>query len=365
MTILIFIAVLSLLVLVHEFGHYWVAKKSGVWVEEFGFGIPPRVWGKKIGETIYSINLLPFGGFVRLHGEMTEDGVTDTKRAFLSLKPLKRIPIVVAGVFMNFLLAIVCFAVVYSFTGIPRESNSVTLVDVSVNSPAATAGLMVGDIFQTVNGSAVTSSEEFLAAVESANGGEVLLTYKRGDELKEVSLVPRTTHPENEGPLGVAISTMDTYFPPIWQRPFIGAWYGIKEALFWGMAVVVGMVQVFAKLFSGSVPADVAGPVGMYAMTSQAASYGLLTLINFIGILSINLAVLNIFPFPALDGGRLLFIVIEAIFGKKILPKVEAVIHTVGMAVLLLLIFAVTYKDIRGLIAAGSIEKFLENLGGS
>lgn len=365
MNIVIFILVLSLLVLVHEFGHFWVAKKSGVWVEEFGFGLPPRVWGKKVGETLYSINLLPFGGFVKLHGEMTEDGVTDPKRAFMSLAPVKRIPIVVAGVIMNFILAIVCFAIVYSFTGIPRNTERVTLTQVSDNSPASSAGLQAGDIFEKIDEVKITSVEQFVAETEKNKDSEIILTYSRNGQENVVRLKPRVNHPENEGPLGVAISTYENYFPPIWQRPFIGAWFGLKEAFFWGMTIVTGMAMLFGKLFSGTVPSDVAGPVGIYALTSQAASFGILTLINFVGVLSVNLAILNIFPFPALDGGRLFFIVFEAIFGKKILPKVEAIIHTAGMALLLLLIVAITYKDITGLISAGSVAKFLENLGGS
>src|SRR3990167_2082033 len=137
-SILIFLVVLSILVLVHEFGHYWTAKKNGVWVEEFGFGLPPRVWGKKIGETIYSINLFPFGGFVRLHGESEEEGITNVKRAFLYRNKKTRALIVIAGVVMNFLLAIAAFAVVYSFSGIPRDTGKLKIVDVSAGSPAQT-----------------------------------------------------------------------------------------------------------------------------------------------------------------------------------------------------------------------------------
>src|SRR3989344_3183337 len=120
-SILIFLLVLSILVLVHEFGHFWVARKNGVWVEEFGFGLPPRIWGKKIGETIYSINLFPFGGFVRLHGEQEEEGITNPKRAFLNKSKKARVAVVVAGVVMNFLLAIASFAIIYSFSGVPRD----------------------------------------------------------------------------------------------------------------------------------------------------------------------------------------------------------------------------------------------------
>ncbi len=357
-SIFVFFAVLSLLVIVHEFGHYIVAKKNGIWVEEFGFGLPPRVFGKKIGDTIYSINALPFGGFVRLHGEMTEDGVTKPKMAFLNKSLWVKTGVITAGVIMNFLLAVVAFGIVYSFTGIQRDIKVVKVLNIATNSPAQDAKLLVGDIVKKVDGEEVKSVSEFISKIETKKGKKVKLDL----EDRVVTITPRLNPPAGEGPLGVSITNTETYFAPVWQRPFLGAYYGTKEALFWGKNVVLGFVNIFTELFQGRSPKDVSGPVGVFAVTTEVAKTGILPLINLIGIISVNLAVLNIIPFPALDGGRLLFIVIEAVLGKKVAPKVEGVIHSVGMAILLLAILAITIKDVRGLISAGSISGFLDNM---
>ncbi len=357
-SILTFVFVLSILVIVHEFGHFWVAKRNGIWVEEFGFGLPPRVFGKKIGDTIYSINALPFGGFVRLHGEMNEDGVTKPKMAFINKSLWAKTAVIVAGVVMNFLLAVVAFGIVYSFTGIQKDTKEVKVLNIATNSPAQTAQLLVGDIVRKVDGQEVTSVPEFISKIEAKKGKKVKLELQD----RVVTIVPRANPPVGEGPLGVTITNTETYFAPVWQRPFLGAYYGTKEALYWGGNVVNGFIGIFSDLFKGQSPKDVSGPVGVFAVTSEVAKTGILPLINLIGIISVNLAVLNIIPFPALDGGRLLFIIIEAILGKKIAPKVEGVIHSIGMAILLLAILAITIKDVRGLISAGSISGFLENM---
>lgn len=362
--ILLFLLVLSILVLVHELGHFLAAIKAGVKVEEFGFGIPPRVWGKKIGETIYSINALPFGGFVRLHGENTEDGVTDPKRSFIHKGKLARISIIVAGVVMNFLLAILFFSITYSVTGVPRETGVVKVLEVSEASPAFEAGLATDDVLLKVDDKSVYTNTEFIDTMKLKKGSEVTLTVQKasGETVVLENINVRANPPANEGPLGVLINSTETYFAPIWQRPFYGAYYGLKEAFFWGVVVLSGFGKIFADLGSGIIPTDIAGPVGIYALTSQAANYGFLSFINFIAVLSVNLAVLNIMPFPALDGGRLFFILVESLFGKKVLPKFEAVAHTLGMAILLILIFAITAYDIKRLISAGSVEQFFQNI---
>lgn len=357
-SILTFLFVLSILVIVHEFGHYWVAKRNGIWVEEFGFGLPPRVFGKKIGDTIYSINLLPFGGFVRLHGEMSEDGVTKKNRAFLNKSLWVKTSVIVAGVVMNFLLAVLAFGIVYSFTGIPRDTQEVKVLNIATNSPAQDAKLLVGDIVRKVDGQEVKSVPEFVSKIEAKKGKKVVLELQD----RKVTIIPRVSPPTGEGPLGVAITNTETYFAPVWQRPFYGAYYGTKEAIFWGKNVLTGFGSIFTDLFHGRAPKDVSGPVGVFAVTTEAAKSGVLSLINLLGIISVNLAILNIIPFPALDGGRLLFIVIEAIFGKKVAPKLESIIHSVGMAILLLAILAITIKDVRGLISAGSISGFLQDM---
>ena len=360
-SILVFLLVLSILVIAHEAGHYFAAKKAGIWVEEFGFGIPPRIWGKKVGQTIYSINLLPFGGFVRLHGENREEEITKTKKAFLTKSKKVRASVVIAGVVMNFLLAIIAFAIVYSFSGIPRQTKDVRVLDVAVNSPAQEARIIAGDIVKKVDNQDITTTQVFINAVEERKGKKIQLIIQKDGSEKKISVTPRENPPDNEGPLGVIISSTEIYFPPIWQRPFVGIYYGFKDALFWGNTVINGFVKIFAEIFSGKVPTEVSGPIGIFALTSEAAKVGILTLINFIGILSVNLAILNIAPFPALDGGRLLFIALEGILGRKVLPKAENMIHAIGMVILILLLLAITAHDIQRLMVTGSISGFIQS----
>jgi regulator of sigma E protease len=248
MSFLIFAIVLSVLILVHEFGHFIVAKKKGVWVEEFGLGLPPRLYGKKFGDTLYSINALPIGGFVKLHGENVEDGKIDKKRSFLHLPLKKKIPIITAGVFMNFVLAIVCFGLFYSFAGFPRQSENIKIVDVVVESPAYSAGLMRGDLVKRVDGNEIRSTADFINSVTAAKGEEVSLGIIRDGEEMNLALTPRTDVPEGQGPIGVAISGYETYFPEIWKRPFLGIFFGFKEAVFWGWAVVVGITMLLINI---------------------------------------------------------------------------------------------------------------------
>lgn len=361
-SILVFIIVLSILILVHEAGHFFAARKAGVKVEEFGFGIPPRVLGKKIGETVYSINLLPFGGFVRLHGESIEEEIEEPERAFLNKSKLKRTAIILAGVFMNFVLAMVAFSIVYSFSGIPRQTDEVKILEVAAGSPAQEAGILEGDIVASVDEEEVTSINQFSDLIDEKKGETVVLTILRNDGQEIIRITPREEPPEDEGPVGVVISSTEIYYPPIWKRPFIGIYYGFQEAFFWAKTIIVGLADIFAGLFRGETPKEVAGPVGIFAITSEAASVGTLAVVNFIGFLSVQLAILNAVPFPALDGGRLLFIGIEGVFGRRVVPRVEAIIHTIGMVVLLILLFAITVHDIRGIISAGGVSNFVDNI---
>jgi len=367
-SILIFLLVLSVLVLVHEFGHFWVARKNGILVEEFGFGLPPRVFGIRRGETLYSINLLPFGGFVRLHGEQEENGILYPKAAFVNKSKRVRISVIVAGVIMNFLLAVVSFAIVYSFQGIPRDLGKVKIVDVSAGTPAQVAGLIVGDFIKSADKKEFTKVEDFINYVDTKKSQKVALVIEREisgtkSDIK-LTITPRENPPAGEGPLGVTITTSEVYFAPIWQRPFYGMYYGTKDSLGWIGKIWQGLSGIAKDASHGVAPKDVAGPVGIFALIYEILKTGdILVLINIIGILSINLVVLNILPFPALDGGRLLFILIEGVIGRKVLPKVEGAIHAAGMAILLILIVLITFSDVRKLISAGSISAFLQNLG--
>lgn len=365
--IITFFVVLSLLVLIHELGHYLSAKSSGIWVEEFGFGIPPRIWGKKIGETIYSINAFPFGGFVKLHGENPSDeNPTNPKRAFNNKSKLTRTKIIVAGVFMNLVLGVISFAIVYSILGIPRETENVKIIDIVTGSPAQVAKLVVGDTVRAVDNDVVKTTKEFIRAIDTKKGQRVVLTVERpaeeGSSQIKVTITPRADPPEGEGPLGVAVSTTEIYYPPYIERPFYGVYYGFKEAYFWGKNTLDGFAKIVTDLGRGTVPKEVSGPVGIFAVTTQVAQMGVLSIINFLGILSINLAVLNIIPFPALDGGRLLFIGIESVFGRKVIPKVESFIHALGMIILLALLLAITVNDVKRVILAGGFSGFLNEV---
>lgn len=365
-SILVFFAVLSLLVIVHEFGHYIVAKKNGIWVEEFGFGLPPRIYGKKIGDTIYSINALPFGGFVRLHGEMTEDGVTKPKQAFLNKSLLVKTGVITAGVIMNFLLAIVAFGIIYSHYGIPVEKGFVEIVGIVPDTPAANSNLEVGERILAVDGKEVKVSKEIISIVTEKGGKHKLKVQNiTNDKTTERVVTIDTKQDKDSGKwyMGISLNSEGTYFPPLWKAPFYGAYYGTKDSLVWVGNVWNGLTGIAKDASHGKVSKDVSGPVGILAIVDRILNTGSIwDLINLIGVISVNLAVLNILPFPALDGGRLFFIIIESIFGKKVAPKIESVIHGVGMVILLAAMLLITFKDVRGLISAGSISGFLDNM---
>ena len=338
-SIITFAAVLSILVLVHELGHFLAARRAGVWVEEFGFGIPPRIYGKKIGETLYSVNLLPFGGFVRLHGETGEARVTQEKRAFINKSKSVRSVIILAGVVMNLVLAIVAFSSVYTLSGIPRDSKNVRVLEVSTGSPADVSGIKVGDVIKQIDGNMVNSTDDFVSKSKSLSGKEINLTIQREgvSELLTYSVLLRENPPQGEGAMGVVITTMETYFPPIWQRPFYGIYYGFKDAIYWGKVVIISA----------------------FTITTEVAKSGFLSLVNWVGIISVNLAILNVLPIPALDGGRLFFILLEKLFGRKVAPKVEAYMQMASMAALILFLLAITFKEVKILSKVG-LSGYLE-----
>lgn len=366
--VMVFLAllVLSILVLVHELGHFLIAKRSGVWVEEFGLGLPPRIWGKKIGDTVYSINALPIGGFVRLHGE-EGTGITDPTKAFSNKKKITRAAITAGGIVMNFLFAILCFSLVYSIQGIPKEVplNAVKVLDLASGGPAVEGGLLVGDLITKVNKTTVAKNDEFIKLIDENKGKKVLLEIQRANETKKITVTPRLSPPPGEGALGVTIASSEVVytFPPLWQRPFVGAYYGIGEAFSWSKNVIGSLGTIAREAGKGQVPQDLAGPVTIVALIAEfIRKYAKLDLIRFLGIFSINLAVLNLIPFPPLDGSRLLSILIEKLFGKKILPKVENILNTVGMFLLIALMIFLTARELPKLIKAGSLSGFVNSI---
>lgn len=357
-TILVFILVLSVLVLVHEAGHFFVAKWMGIKVEEFGFGFPPRAYGKKFGETLYSINWLPIGGFVKLYGE---DGtgagklgsvevsglknLKDKKRAFFARNPWQRAGIVVAGVVMNFLLAVVLLSYIYSVRGVPTPGDKVFIADTATGSPARAAGLKEGERVLSVDGVQITSTDQIISYTKARLGKKLTIVVEEKSGKKDTLFItPRVKYPDTEGPMGVVISqnvVIKKY--PWYEAPYVG----LKEALNTSWQIVQGLGQVVVQLVTTrSVPQGVAGPVGIAQLTGQTIKYGFDAVLSLIALLSLNLAIMNVLPIPALDGGRLFFILIEAVTGLKVSPKIESYTHAVGMAVLMVLILLITFHDL-------------------
>lgn len=359
LTVLVFILILSVLVLIHEVGHFLVAKKLGVKVEEFGFGFPPRLFGKKIGETIYSFNALPVGGFVKLYGEDEAGGgkirmkkhkesMKHMNKAFFARPVWQRAVIVLAGVVMNFLLALVIISYLLTVQGIAVPGNKVFIADVAHNSPAETAGLKAKDIIQKINGEDITSPTQMQAVTKKHLGEQLTLSIIRENKTFIILLTPRRNPPPGQGAMGVRITQevkITKY--PWYQAPFFGTVELFKES--WMIIAGLGTL-VSQAVIQHTVPKELAGPVGIAQLTGQFVQVGFNAVLSLVALLSINLAVLNVLPIPALDGGRLLFIFIEGITGKKVNQTFEGYAHTIGMIVLLTLIAFITFHDIVRLI---------------
>lgn len=364
-TIVSFILVLSVLVLIHELGHFLVAKRLGIKVEEFGFGFPPRIFGIKKGETLYSINLLPVGGFVKLFGEDAAGGGSiknqesrsknqkvDIRRAFYARPVWQRFLVVVAGVVMNFILAVVLISYLFGGPGVAIPTEHIRITEVLPNSPAKEAGLTKGDQILSIDGKSLRDTSIFIKETQAHLGQPIQLKILQNGNIQKISLTPRKEYPKNQGPIGIGISNVEIKKYPWYQAPF----FGTLEALNFSLIIVRGLGDmVFNLVVNKTTPQGVAGPVGVAQLTGQAVSYGLHATLWFIALLSINLAVLNILPIPALDGGRLFFIVIEAITQKKVNAKYESYAHAAGLIILLSLMVVITIVDVLRALSGKSI----------
>ncbi|MFA5025579.1 MAG: M50 family metallopeptidase [Candidatus Shapirobacteria bacterium] len=352
MDILIFIIALSVLVLVHEFGHFFAAKITGVRVEEFGLGLPPKIVSKKKWGTVWSLNWLPIGGFCKLYGEdVAANEISNNKDSFLSKNPWQKALIVLGGVLMNLVLAIVIFTSVYSILGIPVETERVSIIGVADNSPAQEAGLKVDDIVARVEEREIKKGSELTEEIAKYKGKEVNLLVKRKGQEQELSVQVKVREkaPDGQGLMGVVIS--NTEMQKIkWYQFYKGIGAGFKEAYYWGKIIGGGVYQMIVGLFTGNVPKDVTGPIGMYKATSSIRNdQGLLAMIHFFGVVSVNLAIVNVLPFPALDGGRIVFVFYELLTKKRANEKFEIIVNNIGMMILLGLILLVTIGDIMRL----------------
>lgn len=349
-----FIVGLIPLVLVHEFGHLIMAKIMGVWATEYGIGYPPRIVKLfKWQETEFTLNWIPFGGFVRMEGESTfakdEDEVdAEAKEHSLYTKPpWKRILIYLGGPAMNMFTAWLIAIVIFT-SGIPRVQAVIT--EVQPDSPAASANLQVGDALLAVNGEEVDGSAELQEAVAASQGTATTLTVKRGDDTLDVTLTPREDPPEGQGAMGVLIANQE--ITGTLRR------YSLQESVLYGtryfgnVAATTVMLPVY--IIRMGIPFEQARPVGVVGISQiaeesvnqsiqQSAPYPFL---NVLVLLSISLGIFNLLPIPALDGGRILFSLIEAIRGKALTPELEERIHMIAFAAMLLLFVVVTILDI-------------------
>ncbi len=357
-TIILFFVVLSALVLVHEWGHYITAKKAGMKVEEFGIGFPPKIysWKGKDGME-WSINLIPIGGFVRIKGETGEK--SNDPDAFVSKSILSRTIVLAAGVFMNLVLAAVLYSVAFMI-GMPSVTEgwtdtSATITDEKISitqvlesSPAAIAGLEAGDEVIAINTQEVISSEQAWNLLEAAPA-DTLTTFDliRNNEPITLEATPAYIEQIDRPGFGLAILQTGTVQYPWYKAPV----EGVILTGEYTVAITVALYDLAKNLITGAgVSQDLAGPVGIAVMTGEVAAMGFVYLLQFAAILSINLAIINILPFPALDGGRMLFVFIEAVRRKPVSQKLEAVVHNSGFLILILLIILVTYRDIIKLI---------------
>jgi regulator of sigma E protease len=392
--VLVFILILGVLVLAHELGHFVTARRNGVEASEFGFGFPPRIvgiqflrkenskkyskwriiWGSKDGDnliekvdlkdahekrmrggTIYSLNWIPLGGFVKIKGE--DGGSLDEKDSFSTKSAWIRIKILVAGVVMNFVLAWFLFSASF-FIGAPEQIDSsqksnadakIQVSEIVSGSPASEMGIKVGDEIakkqKNNNGEIVyfKNIKDVQNFINNSKGHEMALNILRGSEQLILNGVPRVDAPKDQGALGIALAETALVRYPL----HIALVKGLVSV--WDMTTLIflGLYQMLVALFSGHGGAvDVSGPVGIAVLTKEVTGLGMVYVIQFAAMLSINLGIINALPIPALDGGRILFVLIEKIKGSPVSVKVEQSFHLVFFALLILLMVVVTYKDI-------------------
>jgi len=373
-TIIIFIIILSILVFAHELGHFVTAKKFGLMPKEFGFGFPPRLggayknqdgkWRWKWGggpvrgatSTIYSLNWLPLGGFVNIGEE--DENVGDDPKHFKNQKPWKRGVILTAGVFMNLVLAAIFFAVGF-MVGLPQtlddigagarvEDQNIQIMQVLPDSPAAKAGLKIGDIIFSVAGREFKTHGQLSEFTAAQSGQNLEYIIKRGEDTLNLTITPEPISLNSDIP-GIGVSVAETGLVSYsWYRAI---WEGIKTTVFLSWYIIAAFAALLKNLFMGQgAAADIAGPIGIAVITGQVAQLGFVYILQFAAILSINLAIINYFPFPALDGGRVLFLIIEKLRGRPVPERIENILHNVGFTLLMLLVLLVTFRDVFKLI---------------
>ena len=346
--IIIGVVVLSVIILAHELGHFITAKASGVRVEEFALGFPPRLFGVRRGETLYSLNAIPFGGFTKMAGE--ED--PKAPRSLASKGIGTRLLVLSAGSLMNILLPLLLFSIAFM---VPHNLvvGQVLVEEVAPNSPAAGAGIEPGDMLVSLNEKPVHNLGDLRRYTYLNLGKEVNLLIQHSDSTtEEVQVIPRWQPPEGQGAMGIMISlenpTTISQHEPFWKAIPMGT----RECIETFVLYKNGIISVII----GAAPAVVAGPVGIAQLTGEVAKAGIAPLLEFAALISLILGIFNLFPLPALDGGRIVFVLLEwARRGKRVSPRIEGLVHSIGFAMLIGLMLVITYQDIIRIISGDSL----------
>lgn len=381
-TIIIVLLIISFLVVIHELGHYWVAKKNGVRVEEFGVGYPPKLFGKQFGETLYSINLIPFGGFVKITGEEEGDGEDQEKNkndpnSFANKTPWQKSQILIAGVFMNLILSFVLFYIFFFATGFKSFYTPMIfdhhfkygkelvygamVFDMEKDSPADKAGIKPGEVILKVDGNDINDVYGLRENLSGKAGQEVEIeTLDISDasyqKKNKYMLIPDFHVPqsEDEGDSIIGVYLGDakaiSYERPL-EKILSGPMhtYNMLDYSISSLGKIIGISVETQNI--EPVASSVTGPVGLFnilgSIIQDSGGRKLLVLINTVAIISLGFAFTNLLPIPALDGGRVVFRIIEGITKKKVNPQLEAKVHSIGMAALLLLVALITFRDIK------------------
>lgn len=359
MSILIFIIILLILVLVHELGHFAVAKFAKIRVDEFAFGFPPRLFAVKKGETTYAFNALPLGGYVKIYGEDPNEVTEDTVRSFAHQPRLVQAAVIVAGVIMNLVLAWVLISATLIF-GIPApvdnndglavSSPRLMVTEVSTKGPAEVSGIMAGDYIVTLSDGvevvSATSPDEVSSFIGSREGKLVSVTYEHNGVSQTNDMVPVMGISQKGAAIGIYMDMVGTLKLPI----HLAFYHGAKKTWLYTKLTTQGLYAFLKGAVTGHANMEeVTGPVGIVKAVGAASAVGFTNLMLFTALISINLAIINIIPFPALDGGRLLFIAIEWVMRRPIKASYANAMNAAGFALLMLLMVLVTYHDIAKL----------------
>lgn len=359
MSVIIFIIILGVLIFVHELGHFLIAKKSGIRVDEFAIGFPPKIFSFKKGETKYALNLIPFGGYVKIFGESPDEESSDPNRtdSFVNKSKLTQASVLIAGILFNIIFAWLLFSISF-MTGFPSvvtdetraniKDASVVITEVIDDAPANKAGLQPSDeIVSLSNGENMISGHISIVDIQDFiaqnNSSEIIFEYRRDNKLSKVSLVPKEGIVEGKFVVGIAMDMIGSLQLPV----HLAVWEGFLMTGGMLKDIALGLGTFIGQIFTGKANFDqVAGPIGIVSLVDNASNFGFIYLLGFTAFISLNLAVLNLIPFPALDGGRLLFVLIETITRRPINIKVANTLNLFGFLLLILLMIVITVSDV-------------------